>query len=68
MGLEGPDGEGRLGGGGDGAGAGVAESGLDHTEVLGLTVRILASPLSQLGVEAGESRAEESQKRMRLHF
>lgn len=31
---------------GDGAGAGVAGSSLDHTQVLGFTVRILASPLS----------------------
>ena len=50
---------------GDGAGAGVAESGLDHTEVLGLTIRILASPLSQLGVEPGESLSSgESEKDM----
>lgn len=40
---------------GNRAGAGVAGSSLDHTQVLGLTVRILGSPLSQLGVEPGES-------------
>lgn len=35
-------------------GVGVAESWLDHTEDLGITVKTLVSPLSYMGAEAEE--------------